>query len=64
MNAEEMGVLFGGISSILAVLIYFTKNIRESECMGSRCSQAIVETRLQTPMDENLQTQKGNISMV
>jgi len=64
MNADEMGVLFGGISSVLAVLIYFTKNIRESECMGSKCSQSVVETRLQTPMDENLQTQKGNISMV
>ena len=29
MDANEMGVLFAGISSVLAVLIYFTKNIKE-----------------------------------
>ena len=38
-----MGVLFGGISSILAVLIYFTKNIKESSCMGSNCKQQILD---------------------
>lgn len=43
MNTTEMGVLFGGISSILAVLIYFTKNIKESSCMGSNCKQQIID---------------------
>lgn len=43
MSAEEMGVLFGGISSILAVLIYFTKNLKESECCGARCKQTVLD---------------------
>jgi len=38
-----MSVLFGGISSILAVLIYFTKNIKESSCCGSKCKQQILD---------------------
>tara|TARA_R110002126_G_scaffold238452_1_gene381861 strand:- start:611 stop:775 length:165 start_codon:yes stop_codon:yes gene_type:complete len=41
MDATEMGVLFGGISSILGVLIYFTKNIKQSECCGSKCKQVV-----------------------
>jgi len=48
MNAEEMGILFTGISSILAVLIYFTKNIKKSSCMGSTCEQAVQTTVLAT----------------
>jgi hypothetical protein len=43
MNTTEMGVLFGGISSILAVLIYFTKNIKESTCCGSKCKQQVLD---------------------
>ena len=43
MDTTEMGVLFGGISSILAVLIYFTKNIKESSCCGSKCKQQILD---------------------
>ena len=43
MNSTELGVLFGGISSILAVLIYFTKNIKESSCCGSKCRQVVVD---------------------
>ena len=43
MDATEMGVMFGGISSILAVLIYFTKNIKESSCFGSSCKQQILD---------------------
>tara|TARA_R110002096_G_scaffold116256_1_gene252011 strand:+ start:129 stop:365 length:237 start_codon:yes stop_codon:yes gene_type:complete len=43
MDATEMGVLFGGISSILAVLIYFTKNIKESSCCGTKCKQVVVD---------------------
>ena len=43
MSAEEMGILFGGISSILAVLIYFTKNIKQSSCCGSECKQIVVD---------------------
>ena len=43
MDTTEMGVLFGGISSILAVLIYFTKNIKESSCCGTKCKQVVVD---------------------
>lgn len=43
MNTEELGILFGGISSILAVLIYFTKNIKESSCCGSKCKQVVID---------------------
>lgn len=44
MDTTELGVLFGGISSILAVLIYFTKNIKESSCCGSKCKQVVVDS--------------------
>tara|TARA_R110002050_G_scaffold64551_2_gene140295 strand:- start:1645 stop:1896 length:252 start_codon:yes stop_codon:yes gene_type:complete len=44
MSTEELGVLFGGISSILAVLIYFTKNLKESECCGARCKQTVLDS--------------------
>ena len=43
MSAEEMGILFGGISSILAVLIYFTKNIKRSKCCNTTCEQVVVD---------------------
>jgi len=43
MSAEELGVLFAGISSILATLIYFTKNLKESECCGARCKQTVLD---------------------
>tara|TARA_R110000796_G_scaffold70385_3_gene160144 strand:- start:363 stop:575 length:213 start_codon:yes stop_codon:yes gene_type:complete len=43
MTSEEMGVLFGGISSILAVLIYFTKNLRESDCGICKCKQVVMD---------------------
>lgn len=43
MNSEELGILLGGISAILASLIYFTKNIKESSCCGSKCKQVVVD---------------------
>ena len=43
MSAEELGVLFAGISSILATLIYFTKNIKQSNCCGSECKQQVLD---------------------
>ena len=43
MSAEELGVLFAGISSILATLIYFTKNLKESSCCGARCKQQVLD---------------------
>ena len=43
MSPEELGILFAGISSILATLIYFTKNLKESECCGARCKQAVLD---------------------
>jgi len=43
MSTEELGILFGGISSILAVLIYFTKNIKQSSCCGSECKQQVLD---------------------
>lgn len=43
MTTEELGILFGGISSILAVLIYFTKNIKQSSCCGSECKQTVLD---------------------
>ena len=43
MSAEELGVLFAGISSILATLIYFTKNLKESSCCGARCKQQVMD---------------------
>ena len=44
MNETELGILFGGISSILGVLIYFTKNIKESSCCGNKCKQVVVDS--------------------
>tara|TARA_R110002126_G_scaffold141702_1_gene286828 strand:+ start:416 stop:637 length:222 start_codon:yes stop_codon:yes gene_type:complete len=44
MNESEMGVLFGGISAILASLIYFTKNVKESSCCGNKCTQVVIDT--------------------
>ena len=43
MSAEEMGILFAGISSILATLIYFTKNLKESSCCGANCKQVVMD---------------------
>jgi hypothetical protein len=43
MSAEEMGILFAGISSILATLIYFTKNIKQSSCCGNDCKQVVTD---------------------
>jgi hypothetical protein len=43
MSAEELGVLFAGISSILATLIYLTKNLKESSCCGARCKQQVLD---------------------
>jgi len=60
MNAEEMGILFTGISSILAVLIYFTKNIKKSSCMGSTCEQAVQTTTVLASVEEPI----DNISIV
>ena len=47
MSAEEMGILFAGISSILATLIYFTENIKQSSCCGNDCKQVVTaDTRV------------------
>jgi len=43
MSPEEMGILFAGISSILATLIYFTKNIKQSSCCGNECRQVVTD---------------------
>ena len=43
MSPESMGILFAGISSVLATLIYFTKNIKQSSCCGSECKQIVVD---------------------
>ena len=43
MGPESMGILFAGISSILATLIYFTKNIKQSSCCGSECKQVVTD---------------------
>ena len=43
MSPEEMGILFAGISSILATLIYFTKNIKQSSCCGANCKQVVTD---------------------
>ena len=43
MSPEEMGILFAGISSILATLIYFTKNIKQSSCCGNECKQVVTD---------------------
>tara|TARA_R110000787_G_scaffold80332_1_gene174927 strand:+ start:91 stop:288 length:198 start_codon:yes stop_codon:yes gene_type:complete len=65
MDSNEIAVLCAGISSVLAVLIYFTKNIKESSCLGSKCVQDTthnIETL--NPMDEALQTFPIHISNV
>ena len=43
MTTEELGILMGGLSSILAVLIYSVKNIKESSCCGSTCKQVVLD---------------------
>jgi hypothetical protein len=43
MEANEIAIICGGVSSVLAVLIYFTKNIKESSCCGSKCRQVVLD---------------------
>lgn len=43
MNTEELGVLFGGISAILATLVYSFKHVKESTCCGSKCRQVVLD---------------------
>ena len=47
MNANDIAIVMGGVSSILAVLIYFTKNIKESSCCGSKCKQVVLDKQEQ-----------------
>ena len=44
MTGEEIGIMFAGVSSVLGVLIYFTKNVKESSCCGSKCKQVVLDT--------------------
>lgn len=43
MEASDIAIILGGVSSVLAVLIYFTKNIKESACLGSKCKQVVLD---------------------
>lgn len=52
MEASEIAIIMGGVSSILAVLIYFTKNIKESVCCGSKCKQVVLDNNGQ-PIKSN-----------
>ena len=45
MDANDVAIVMGGVSSILAVLIYFTKNIKESSCCGSKCKQVVLDNQ-------------------
>ena len=62
MDSNEIAVLCAGISSVLAVLIYFTKNIKESSCLGSKCTTHNIETP--NPIEIALSTFPVNISNV
>jgi hypothetical protein len=39
MDNESLGILLAGISSVILAIVYLTKNIKESSCLGSKCSQ-------------------------
>ena len=54
MNASEIAIILGGVSSVLAVLIYFTKNIKESACCGSKCKQVVLDNNGQPIKIESL----------
>jgi len=63
MNTEELSILMAGISSIIISLVYLTKSIKTSSCLGSSCEQQ-VDTATLTPMDEALQTFPTHVSLV
>ncbi len=65
MDSNEIAVLCAGISSVLAVLIYFTKNIKESSCLGSKCVQDTTHNiETPNPIEIALSTFPVNISNV
>lgn len=39
MDNDSLGILLAGISSVILAIVYLTKNIKESSCLGSKCSQ-------------------------
>ena len=43
MDSESLGILLGGLSAIIASLLYAFKNIKESSCCGSRCKQVVID---------------------
>lgn len=44
MDSESLGILLGGLSAIIASLLYAFKNIKESSCCGSRCKQVVIDS--------------------
>ena len=62
MSAEEMGILFAGISSILATLIYFTKNIKQSSCCGSDCKQVVTDNNGNVSTCQTTVTVEDNVA--
>ena len=39
MDDNNLGILLAGISSVILAIVYLTKNIKESSCLGSKCTQ-------------------------
>ena len=46
LEAEELAIILAGISSVIASLVYLTKNIKESSCLGSKCTQDTGQTEI------------------
>ena len=57
MDTEELSILLAGISSVIISLVYLTKNIKKSSCLGSSCEQdttpnrSAVESEHQNPVE-------------
>ena len=46
LEAEELAIILAGISSVIASLVYLTKSIKTSSCLGSSCEQQVGQNNI------------------
>jgi len=56
MDDNNLGILLAGISSVILAIVYLTKNIKESSCLGSKCSQDTSNNNHPAPMPDPMLT--------
>jgi len=56
MDDNNLGILLAGISSVILAIVYLTKNIKESSCLGSKCSQDTSNNSNQPPPPDPMLT--------